>query len=364
MKKKEVLEIKKQFFIHNCNITRIIGRIIDEDKEHIAEMKETFLSLPEEMLFKFLDMFQKALSGKIRKNLYSLEFQEDSVEKDFLKFVRDGRLCEPTGYKVLFERIREQYDTKGRFAIFLIHGVYDIPGKAKDETEMHDASEEVYEYIMTCICPVSISTPALAIEIGDNQIKTATRQWIIGKTDTAFMYPAFTDRSEDYDHVWFYTRKPNEPAEDIIENVLGCELPETPEKQKEAFLKMTKTDDETTYEMDEIKRIYQDLQVLSINADLSGEGITRQQLESVLRIAHSEENAEVVLQNIIDLKSFNVLMADASISVAADRTDLIEMREIEGEQYICVRANGTVMANGMELGNGKTDKEEKAEENQ
>lgn len=363
MNKKEIAEIKKQFLIHNCNITRIIGRIIDDDKETVADMNERFLNLPEEMLFKFLDMFKDSISGRIRKNLYSLEFKQDSDAIEFIKALRDSRLSEATAYDTLLEKIKEQYDTKGRFAIFLIHGVYDIPGKATDGAEMHDASDEVYEYIMTCICPVHVSAPALGIEFGENIIQTARRQWIIGKPDTAFLYPAFTDRSEDYDHIWYYTKKANEPAEEIIENVLGCHSPETPEQQKEAFLKMTCIEKNNTYEMEEAKRIYQDLQVLSINADLLGEGITRQQLEKVLRIPHTGEDEEVVLQNIMDLKKFNVLMADASVSVAADRTDLIEMREIDGEQYICVKAGGTVMANGMEIGNGKTDKEENSEEN-
>ena len=256
------------------------------------------------------------------------------------------------------EDIAGQLKTTERFAIFLIHGVYDIPGKATDETEMHDASEEVFEYIMTCICPVKLSARGIAIKEG---IQTAERQWIVGKPDTAFVYPAFTDRSEDYGHVCFYTRKPEEPAEEIIEYVLGCKLPETPKQQKLDFVEMTKGSNEAIYKMEEVKRIYDDLQKLSINEELTGEGITRQQLESVLGIEHSKEQTEVILQNIMDLKTFHVRMEDATISVSADRTDLIEMREIEGEIYVCVKANGTICANGMEVGNGK---EKNSEETQ
>lgn len=345
MKKKEVLEIKKTFKPENLAITRIEGWVINEEKECIAAIRQSFLTLPEEILFKFLEMFKAALSGTIKKNLYDLEFQEET-KKAFLKRVRDERLREESAHEILMEDIVGQLKTTERFAIFLIHGIYDIPGKATDETEMHDASEKVFEYIMACICQVKLSARGLAIK---EKIQTAERQWIIGKPDTAFVYPAFTDRSEDYDHVWLYTRKPNEPAEEIIVQVLGCKMPETPRMQKCDFFEMT----ENTYKLDEAKRIYDDLQALSIDAELSGKGITRQQLESVLGIEHSEKKAEVILQNIINLKSFNVLMEDAEISVSAERTDLIEMREIEGEQYVCIKANGTVYANGMEISNGK-----------
>lgn len=78
MKKKEVLEIKKTFKPENLAITRIEGWVINEEKECIAEIRQSFLTLPEEIMFKFLEMFKAALSGKIKKNLYDLEFQEET----------------------------------------------------------------------------------------------------------------------------------------------------------------------------------------------------------------------------------------------------------------------------------------------
>ena len=48
MNKKEVTEIKKQFTPSNCAITRICGCYVDGEKEKKTEMKDAFLSLPEE----------------------------------------------------------------------------------------------------------------------------------------------------------------------------------------------------------------------------------------------------------------------------------------------------------------------------
>lgn len=67
--KKEILEIRKQFSPENCAITRICGCYVDGDKEKKMEFKEAFLSLPEEESFKYFDIFKKALSGTIGKNL-------------------------------------------------------------------------------------------------------------------------------------------------------------------------------------------------------------------------------------------------------------------------------------------------------
>ena len=61
MNKKEVTEIKKQFTPSNCAITRICGCYVDGEKEKKTEMKDAFLSLPEEEMFKYFDIFRKSL---------------------------------------------------------------------------------------------------------------------------------------------------------------------------------------------------------------------------------------------------------------------------------------------------------------
>ena len=77
MNKKEVLEIRKQFTPENCAVTRICGCYVNGDKEKLLEFKEAFLSLPEEETFKYFDIFKKALSGTIGKNLIHMEFPLD-----------------------------------------------------------------------------------------------------------------------------------------------------------------------------------------------------------------------------------------------------------------------------------------------
>ena len=74
MNKKEISEIKKQFTPSHCAITRICGCYVDAEKEKKAQMKEMFLTLPEEEMFKYFDIFRKTLSGTLGKNLVNMEF--------------------------------------------------------------------------------------------------------------------------------------------------------------------------------------------------------------------------------------------------------------------------------------------------
>ena len=59
MNKKEIAEIKKQFTPDRCAITRICGCYVNSEKEKQLEMKEAFLSLSDEEMFKYFDIFQR-----------------------------------------------------------------------------------------------------------------------------------------------------------------------------------------------------------------------------------------------------------------------------------------------------------------
>ena len=78
MNKKEITEIKKQFTPADCSLTRICGCYVDADKNIVASWKDAFLSLPEEEMFKYFDLFRKSLSGGIGRNLINLEFPLDA----------------------------------------------------------------------------------------------------------------------------------------------------------------------------------------------------------------------------------------------------------------------------------------------
>ena len=72
MNKKEVNEIKKLLSPSGCAITRICGCYVDSEKDKKTELKEAFLSLPEEEAFKYFTIFRGALSGTIGKYLINM----------------------------------------------------------------------------------------------------------------------------------------------------------------------------------------------------------------------------------------------------------------------------------------------------
>lgn len=165
MNKKETLEIRKQFSNENCAITRICGCYVDAEKQIRTQLKEAFLSLPEEEIFKYYEIFRKTLSGTIGKNLLNMEFplaQEmpDGTQAWLLKLLR-SRLTDDTLLEQFYEKIIQSYAYGENYYIILIHAAYDIPKKAEDGMEMFDASDDTYEYLMCSICPVKLSKAGL-----------------------------------------------------------------------------------------------------------------------------------------------------------------------------------------------------------
>lgn len=164
MQKKEVLELKKRFTKNGCTFTKMAGCYIDADKNKVVNIHETFLNLEEEEFFKYLDIAKKTLSGTIHNNLLELEFPKEEEEpggkQQFLMGLRESKLKNTELFDRFFDLVIEHYDYPGNYLILLFHDAYDVMKKTSDNLKI-DESEEVYEYILCAICPVTLSKAAL-----------------------------------------------------------------------------------------------------------------------------------------------------------------------------------------------------------
>ena len=140
MTKQEINEIKKLFTAKNCSITRICGCYVDGEKNKKTELKQAFLALPEEEMFKYFEILRKSLSGTIGKNLLNLEFplksETEGGTQEFLLRLRDSRLKDDALLEQFYNRIIESYEYVGNYLILLIHDAYDVPGRASDNLSL------------------------------------------------------------------------------------------------------------------------------------------------------------------------------------------------------------------------------------
>ena len=269
MTKQEISEIKKLFTPKNCSITRICGCYVDGEKNKKTELKQAFLALPEEEMFKYFEILRKSLSGTIGKNLLNLEFplksETEGGTQEFLLRLRDSRLKDDALLEQFYDRIIESYEYVGNYLILLIHDAYDVPGRTRDGIEMEDASDEVYDYILTCICPVDLSKPGLSYNAVENTFQNRIRDWVVGMPDAAFLFPAFNDRSTDLHSTLYYSKDAEELKENFVDLMLGCPLPLSAGGQKETFQTLVEETLGNTCDIETVKNIHEKMNEIARN---------------------------------------------------------------------------------------------------
>lgn len=243
MTKKDVLELKRRFKKSECTFTRMCGCYVNGSKEIVLNIGETFLNLEEEEFYKYLEIAKKTLSGTIGNNLLELEFplqeEEPGGKQQFLMGLRESGLKNEALLENFYHLIIENYDYAGNYLILLFHDAYDVMTKTSDNNKL-DESEEVYEYLLCAICPVTLSKPGLGYLEDENRIGPRIRDWVVGVPENGFVFPAFTDRSSDIHSIMYYTKNTKEPHPEFMEYGLGCDPKPTATEQKETFKSIIK----------------------------------------------------------------------------------------------------------------------------
>ena len=238
MNKKEVLELKRRFKKEAATVTRVCGCYVDGNHNKVCKFGNTFLNLEEDEFYKYLEIANKALSGTIGNNLLELKFpiEEEEVggRQHILMALRASKLEDENLLDTFYDLVIDTYDHAGNYLIVLFHDVYDVMTRTKDNNNL-DESEEVYEYLICAICPVDLSKPGLGFLEEEHRIGPRVRDWVVGAVDTAFLFPAFNDRSTDIHSTLFYTKNTKEPHSEFMANGLGCGIERTATEQKMAF---------------------------------------------------------------------------------------------------------------------------------
>lgn len=369
MNKKEISEIRKQFTPANCAITRICGCYVDAEKEKKTELKEAFLSLPEEEEFKYFDIFKHTLSGTIGKNLLTLDFpleQEASGgTQEFLLRLRDSKLQDDELLEEFYDKIIENYFYGQNYYIILIHAVYDIPGKSTDGLEMFDASDDVYEFLLCSICPVNLSKPGLCYNSEHNSIEDRTRDWIVEPPAKGFLFPVFNDRNTDIHSVLYYSKNPEDLQQEFIDQLFGCPMPLSAGSQKETFQTLVTETLGEDCEYDVVKTIHENLNEMieetkdspeplaltksEVKRLLTESGVPEEKMETFDSDfeASAGEQASLVASNITSVRNFNIQTPDVEIKVKPERVDLIETRIIDGRHCLVIPVEEHIEVNGI-----------------
>ncbi|MCR4892106.1 MAG: DUF4317 domain-containing protein [Lachnospiraceae bacterium] len=371
MNKSEVSEIKKQFEIDNCTVERICTCYVGSEKEKKFVSRDAFFSLPEEEMHKYLAFFKKALTGTIGKNLMNLEFplseEAEGGKQEFFMKLRDSNLSDDDLLDEFYDRIIANYETAEKYCILLVFATYDIPGKTLDGLEMEDASENMYSYLLCCICPVELSQGVLGYDTENNRIGELDRDWVVQNPDKGFLFPSFADRTGDVHEVLYYTRKAEDVQPDFIEQVFGAEAPLSAGDQVDTFNMLLSEVMGEEANVEVMKNIHDNLtefvednkmnpEPLSIGRPevkklLERSGISSEQMadfdDKYEEIAG--DSAEIMVTNLPGVKKFDISTPDIQIHVKPEYVERIEARVIDGRDCLVIVVDDHVEVNGVNV---------------
>lgn len=296
---------------------------------------------------------------------FPLEQELSGGTQEFLLQLRDSKLQDDMLIEEFYQKIIENYNYGENYYIILIHVAYDIPGKSTDGTEMFDASDEVFEYVLCSICPVHLSKEGLCYNPETNHVENRIRDWIVEPPVKGFLFPVFNDRSTDIHGVLYYSKKPEDLQPEFIENALGCTFPMSAGSQKDTFhaVVMNTLGEECDYTV--VKNIHDNLNEMieetkdapevpvltkpEVKRLLAKSGVADEKIEifdnNFDTIAG--EKASFLATNIAETRKFSIETPDVSIKVNPDRTDLVETKMIDGKQCLVIEINDQVEVNGV-----------------
>lgn len=368
MNRAEISEIRKQFTAERCCISHICGCYVDGEKNIRMQSREAFGALPEEETFKYFSIFKKTLAGKTDRNLLDLEFpaeaEADGGAQAFLCRLRDTGLLDDELLEEFFRKVTENYICTDDYYIILVHGTYDIPGRARDNTEMFDASDDVYEFLLCSLCPVKLSKPGLAYQEEENRIENRIRDRVVEEPMHGFLFPAFNDRQEDIHGMLYSSRKAEKLQSGFLQAVTGCGAPLSAGEQKAAFCRLMEGVLGEKADYATVSAIHAQLAEKMLETAESPEppelsraelrmlfeisGVPDEKMESFDRVAgETLGDGGLMAGNIISGREISIRTPMVTVRVDSGRLDLVEDRVIDGRRCLVIEVDSDVELNGM-----------------
>ena len=370
---KEISEVRRHLRRDRSNITHIYGCYVNDNKEIISEFKQSVGMMPENESDKYFALLRRSLSGALGKNLIDITFKTsqvaDSPEHKLLMALRESRLEDEEKRLEFYQKIIDTVVLDGNYLILLGCDSYDVPFKSKDDSFQKDSSEEVYRFLLCCICPVKQTKANLHYIPEEKVFHDGAMNQMVSAPALGFLFPAFDNRSTNIYNALYYTHDTKGAQDALIEAIFNTPVPQPAAEQKKSFEALLTTALGEECSLDVVQTVHDQIcQRIELHKESKVPEpllISKEDVKEVLSSCGvSEEHvakfsvdydevfgfeADLHPKNIIDNKHFELKTPDVVIKVDPARSDLIETRVIGGVKYIMICADEEVEVNGVNI---------------
>lgn len=372
MNEKEIAEIRRRYRFEKNSITHVRGCYVNEKGEIVSEFNQSLGLMSQDECERFLAMLRRTLTGSQGKNLMDISFETQQVvsgeEHKLLMELRASGLSNDQAVQAFFQRTIASVTIEGNYLILLSCDKYDVPYRSADGEKQHDASSEVFSYVLCSICPVKLTKPALGYHAHENRFCSLPPDWVVSPPELGFLFPAFDDRSTNLYGALYYSRDLTDNHNEFVDAVFRSPAPMPAAAQKETFHTLLEDalSDDCCYEV--VQTVHDQLTGMialhkeskvpealtlskgAVKTMLKSCGVSDSVVTSFDASYDREfgEEADLSPRNLVESK-MEICTPDVTIHVNPQRSDLVETRVINGAKYILIRADEGVAVNGVNI---------------
>ena len=202
----DMLELTRRMTVSRTCFSRIAGAYMDKEGFEDSSFNIHFLKLNTSDRKKNIEIAKTIPFADTNEQLKEYRFPKEPEQRkksmwQLLMALNNSGLKGDAMLSIFYEVIGENYSATHDYAIYLFHGVYDIPVKGADK-EWLEGSEEVYSFIIGAIAPLKAEYELETPQFG-------------------FLYPAFSDRSADPERIDIYNIDPSDENKELMSLILG-----------------------------------------------------------------------------------------------------------------------------------------------
>ncbi|MEE5992318.1 MAG: DUF4317 family protein [Oscillospiraceae bacterium] len=373
MNKKDLAELKKHFFPEDdlLVLEKVFSTFIDSEKTQRFRTVRTFAEIPQEEMSVLYTTLEKVLKGTLGKGLIEYPFPNETYEEDqpqnlLWELLQKGLNDEEQMDKFI-EHVTDKMVYTLPYAVFVAQCTYTVFEKNKfGEKNKYDARE--FHFLIGAVCPVESRVDGLIYDEDENNIirKTTFDRVVADAPTDGFLFPTFTGRGPDVNHVMYFTKKPKDPNVSIIEDVLGCHFVLSAEEEKETFRAVLDKAVGEELNLNVIASVNEKIQdyaktfanepeppVVSdifVRDVLLDSGVSQACAEEAQKLyQEATEGNYFMASNLTDSKT-TLSSEGITVNISGDPTDRITTREIDGRRFLMISLdNQEVTVNGFQM---------------
>ena len=203
--REDMLELTRRMTLKRNCFSRIAGAYIDGEGYIDGTFNANFLDLSAKERERNLAIAKKIpfseTNVEARGYRFPAEAKGNGSTWQLLQGINSCGLKNDALLEIFYDLLLREWQISKEFAIMVFSGCYDVPLKGTDRA-YQDESEEVYQFLIGAICPLA-------------------GEYEPGEPEAGFLFPAFTDRSSDSNHVIIFQADHGMTGASL-KNVLGC----------------------------------------------------------------------------------------------------------------------------------------------